>query len=126
MLSHKRSRRFSCLGIVCGGFFVFALAFAVFGWGLHAKLSLYHIPAQMHGTSVAKLLSERERPMDQAQAFSANDFDIDSVQHSVVALSLEAVQTTPEKYWTDEPRPPSRPIAFRGPTLRRPPPANNA
>ena len=40
-----------------------ALAIAVFGWGLHSKLSLY----QQHGQasakeSVAKLLSERERP----------------------------------------------------------------
>lgn len=126
MAFEKRSRRFTRLGILAGGLFVFALAFAVFGWGLHAKLSLYHAPAPTASTSVAKLLSERERPHDQTQTFSANDFEIASVPRSVVTVSLEPVRTDPEKCRTEEPLPPSRGIAFNGPSLRRPPPPRNA
>ena len=38
------------------------LAFAVFGWGLHYKLTLYEQAAQVRASEpAAKLLSERER-----------------------------------------------------------------
>jgi hypothetical protein len=126
MISNKGSRRFSRLAILAGGLFVFTLAFAVFGWGLHSKLSLYHVPTRPPSASVAKLLSERERPSDQAQAFSSNDFDIGSVLHSVVAISLEPIRITPEKCWDYEPLLPSWAPAFDGPSLRRPPPPHNA
>lgn len=44
-------------------FFAVMLAFAVCGWGLHSKLSLYHCgPASSDGHA-AKLLSQKERPL---------------------------------------------------------------
>lgn len=48
--------------------FIMALAISVFAWGLKYKLSLYEsavTPA--HPISVAKLLSNRERPADTVQ-----------------------------------------------------------
>jgi hypothetical protein len=41
--------------------FLLMLAFAVFAWGLHYKLSLYRSEATQR-QSVAKLLSQKERP----------------------------------------------------------------
>jgi hypothetical protein len=38
------------------------LAFAVFAWGLHYKLSLYHSGSRANAAPAAKLLSPRERP----------------------------------------------------------------
>lgn len=39
------------------------LGLAVFFWGLHYKLSLYHSPVQAaHTSAAAKLLSQKERP----------------------------------------------------------------
>jgi hypothetical protein len=42
---------------------ILIVALAVFGWGLHYKMSLYNSPSD-HSTSVphAKLLSQKERP----------------------------------------------------------------
>jgi hypothetical protein len=39
------------------------LAFCVFQWGLHYKLSLYHVVANEQSRPAAKLLSQRERPV---------------------------------------------------------------
>jgi hypothetical protein len=39
------------------------LAFAVFAWGLHYKLSLYRSETVQHRGPEAKLLSQRERPV---------------------------------------------------------------
>jgi hypothetical protein len=42
--------------------FLLVLAFAVFAWGLHYKLSLYRSEAAQHRQAAAKLLSQKERP----------------------------------------------------------------
>ncbi len=42
--------------------FAVLLALAVFCWGLHYKLSLYHPVNHQGSTQAAKLLSQRERP----------------------------------------------------------------
>lgn len=39
------------------------LAFAVFAWGLHYKLSLYRSGATCSREAAAKLLSQKERPL---------------------------------------------------------------
>jgi hypothetical protein len=39
------------------------LAFTVFFWGLHYKLSLYRSEATQHRQAAAKLLSQKERPL---------------------------------------------------------------
>lgn len=42
--------------------FLLVLAFAVFAWGLHYKLSLYRSAAASQQQPAAKLLSQKERP----------------------------------------------------------------
>jgi hypothetical protein len=50
---------------------ILIVALAVFGWGLHYKMSLYDSPSN-HSTAVphAKLLSQKERPAASAEARS--------------------------------------------------------
>jgi len=50
---------------------ILIVAFAVFGWGLHYKMSLYDSPSS-HSTAVphAKLLSQKERPAASTDAGS--------------------------------------------------------
>ena len=45
------------------GLFLATLAFAVFFWGLHYKLSLYRSNTAQHCSPEAKLLSQKERPV---------------------------------------------------------------
>ncbi len=48
-------------------FAMLLLAIAVFGWGLHYKLTLYQQGAEVRVSEpAAKLLSERERPTENA------------------------------------------------------------
>src|SRR5579863_3202938 len=63
---------------------VVALLFALFGWGLHYKLSLYHLERNSRSSSVepAKLLSEAERRF-------AGKRSIDSLSTVTVARILE-------------------------------------
>ncbi len=49
----------------------FFLAFAVFGWGLHAKLSLYE--ANSHSVSSTAKLSLKERPSQLGEAQSSEE-----------------------------------------------------
>jgi hypothetical protein len=53
-------------------FFALMLAFAVCFWGLQYKLSLYHFSAARTAGPVAKLLSQKERPVSSK--------DVDSVR----------------------------------------------
>jgi hypothetical protein len=107
------------------GVSVLLLAFAVFGWGLHSKLSLYHIRARDCETApIAKLLSERERPADAAQHCYIDHADL-LVTASPVSILLmppsdNGLRTKPRR--DDAPPPPSRTVTFKGPSLRRPPP----
>jgi hypothetical protein len=51
--------------------FFFLLSFAVFGWGLHYKLSLYNTSATSSPTGIAaKLLSQQERATSPEQQIS--------------------------------------------------------
>ena len=58
---HKTRRKYSALALVA------ALSCAVFLWGLQSKLALYH-PAGVHaGLPIAKLLTQKERPLSSAR-----------------------------------------------------------
>jgi hypothetical protein len=115
----------------CGNHFaigvsVLLLALAVFGWGLHSKLSLYHIRARASETApIAKLLSERERPTDTAQHSTVNHADL---HRAALAITVAFLPEPPQDVRQIRPRgdtPPvaSRTLALKGPALRRPPPS---
>jgi hypothetical protein len=107
------------------GVSILLLALAVFGWGLHSKLSLYHIRARTSETApIAKLLSERERPVDMAQHSDVNHADL----HRMALVSLVLIPEPPQDLRQIRPRrdaPPaaSPTFALKGPALRRPPPS---
>jgi hypothetical protein len=104
---------------------ILLLALAVFGWGLHSKLSLYHIRARTSETApIAKLLSERERPVDMAQHSDVNHADL----HRMALVPLVLIPEPPQDLRQIRPRrdaPPaaSPTFALKGPALRRPPPS---
>ena len=108
------------------GVSIFLLALAVFGWGLHSKLSLYHVRARASETDpIAKLLSERERPADTAQHSAVNDADLHvAALASVIVLPPQPAENArPIRPRSEAPPLPSRALATKGPSLRRPPPA---
>jgi hypothetical protein len=105
---------------------ILLLALAVFGWGLHSKLSLYHIGARASETApIAKLLSERERSTETAQHCDVNHSDLHAVAlaTSVVLIPRPAKQTRNTPRRGNAPPLPSRTLALKGPSLRRPPPS---
>jgi hypothetical protein len=108
------------------GVSILLLALAVFGWGLHSKLSLYHIRARASETApTAKLLSERERPTEIVRHRDLNHGDL----HAAALAASAILIPQPVKPASDIPRrgdaPPllSRALALKGPSLRRPPPS---
>lgn len=104
------------------GVSILLLALAVFGWGLHSKLSLYHLRAS-ETTPIAKLISERERPSDTAQHCDLNQDDL----HAVALVTSTFLIPRPVKPLRVLPHradvPPLRTLALKGPSLRRPPPS---
>jgi hypothetical protein len=109
---------------------ILLLAFAVFGWGLHSKLSLYHIRARAsEATPIAKLLSERERPPDVAQHCDLNHDDLHCDLHgaalaaTAILLPQYATQSREIAPRGEAPPLPPRTLASKGPSLRRPPPS---
>ncbi len=108
------------------GVSILLLALAVFGWGLHSKLSLYHVRAgASEAVPIAKLLSERERPSDTAEHCDLNPGDLHAV---ALALSVALVPQPAKQIVVAAPRReslplPSRTLALKGPSLRRPPPS---
>jgi hypothetical protein len=111
------------------GVSILLLALAVFGWGLHSKLSLYHVRARTSETTpIAKLLSERERPTDTAQHSDVNHADLHRVAlASLIVLMPEPPQDVRQiRPRTDAPPAVSRTLALKGPALRRPPPSFGA
>ena len=111
------------------GVSILLLALAVFGWGLHSKLSLYHVRARTSETApIAKLLSERERPTDKAQHSNVNHADL---HRAALAATIVLMPEPPQDVLRIRPRrdaPPaaSRTLALKGPALRRPPPSFGA
>jgi hypothetical protein len=108
------------------GVSVLLLALAVVGWGLHSKLSLYHIRARdSETTPIAKLLSERERPADASQHCYANDADLLVPPPPVSILLMPPAEDGIRAKQPRENAPPlpSRTVTFKGPSLRRPPPS---
>ena len=108
------------------GVSILLLALAVFGWGLHSKLSLYHVRAgASEAVPIAKLLSERERPADTAQHSDVNHADL----HRVALAALVVLMPEPPqdvrriRPRRDAPPAASRTLALKGPALRRPPPS---
>ena len=119
----------ACEGRFAIGVSILLLALAVFGWGLHSKLSLYHIRARTSETApIAKLLSERERPTDTAQHSDVNHADL----HRVALASLIVLMPEPPQDVRQiRPRRDALPVAsctfaLKGPALRRPPPSFDA
>ncbi|HEX6496319.1 MAG TPA: hypothetical protein VF018_12590 [Acidobacteriaceae bacterium] len=107
------------------GVSILLLALAVFGWGLHSKLSLYHVRAHASETApIAKLLSERERPTDTAQHAAVNHADLHRapLASAVVLLPQSSENTRPARPRSETPPLASRTLAIKGPSLRRPPP----
>lgn len=116
----------ACASRCAIGVSILLLAVAVFGWGLHSKLSLYHIRARASGNPpIAKLLSERERPTDTAQRCTVNHADLHAVTlASAVGLLQEpAKNVRPVRPRSDTPPLAFRALALKGPSLRRPPPS---
>lgn len=108
------------------GVSVLLLALAVFGWGLHSKLSLYHVRARASETApIAKLLSERERPTVTAQHRDLNHGNLHAVALAVSAVLIPrpAKQTRDISPRSEAPPLPPRTLALKGPSLRRPPPS---
>ena len=110
---------------ICSGCFIFVLAFSVFGWGLHSKLSLYEVNNES-GTAapIAKLLSEQERPpscLTQHIRAQSNPAQLHVVAFYVAAAS---VPSSAGQFWLQHSVFPLKPIAFSfdGPSLLRPPP----
>ncbi|HEY3987673.1 MAG TPA: hypothetical protein VGM02_00120 [Acidobacteriaceae bacterium] len=120
----KRERK-TCESKFAIGVSVLLLAVAVFGWGLHSKLSLYHIRARASQPApIAKLLSERERPMDSAQHCHLNHAEAYAVAlaATVVLIPRPGKEVREIQPRGDAPPLPSRILVFKGPSLRRPPP----
>ena len=108
------------------GVSILLLAFAVFGWGLHSKLSLYHARARASQTApIAKLLSERERPTDTAQHSDVNHADLHrtALASAVILLPEPAQNLRPIRSRSETPPVVSHTLAIKGPSLRRPPPS---
>jgi hypothetical protein len=108
------------------GVSILLLALAVFGWGLHSKLSLYHIGARASATApLAKLLSERERPADTAKHCDLNQGDIHAVARAASAMLIPrpVKQARVIQRRGDVPPLPPGTLARKGPALRRPPPS---
>jgi hypothetical protein len=111
------------------GVSILLLALAVFGWGLHSKLSLYHIRAgASEAVPIAKLLSQRERSRDTAEHGDLNPGDLHAV---ALALSVALIPQPAKQIVVAAPRReslpvPSRTLALKGPSLRRPPPSHIA
>ncbi len=109
------------------GVSILLLALAVFGWGLHSKLSLYHVRAgASEAVPIAKLLSERERPERYCGTLRSESQTICMPSHLLLSVALvprpakQIVVIAPRR----ESLPlPSRTLALKGPSLRRPPPS---
>jgi hypothetical protein len=110
-----------CDGHFAIGISILLLALAVFGWGLHSKLSLYHLRAP-ETTPIAKLLSERERPTDTAQHCDLNQGDLHLVALAASAILLPRPVKPSRVIPQRVDAPPLRTLVLKGPSLRRPPP----
>jgi hypothetical protein len=104
------------------GVSILLLALAVFGWGLHSKLSLYHLRAS-ETAPIAKLLSERERPMDTAQRRDLNQGDLHAVALAASAILIPRPIKPARIIRQRGDAPPLRTLVLKGPSLRRPPPS---
>jgi hypothetical protein len=108
------------------GVSVLLLALAVFGWGLHSKLSLYHLRARAaEGTPIAKLLSERERPSDTAHHVDLNraELHVAALVATVILMPQHRDDVADRHSRIDTPPRLSLSTARTGPALRRPPPS---
>jgi hypothetical protein len=126
MTHHDKRELNACEGRFAIGVSILLLALAVFGWGLHSKLSLYHIRARASETApIAKLLSERERPADTAQHSTVNHADLHRAALAATIVLMPEPPQDMRQFRQRRQAPPaaSRTFALKGPALRRPPPA---
>lgn len=120
----RRGSRFAVsVTIQCA--LIFFLAFAVFGWGLHAKLSLYE--ANSHSVSATAKLSTKERPSQWSEAQSANAVPPAGVEafasrSLIESLHRAAIEPARLDQVTLTPRAPSRVSLNASALMLRPPP----
>jgi hypothetical protein len=120
-----KDERNTCRSHVSIGVSVFLLAFAVFGWGLHSKLSVYHLRKSASAVApIAKLLSERERPAAAAQYCDVNCSELHTAALAATPILLPRLVTENQPLRSRNDVPPLlwRTVGFNGPSLRRPPP----
>lgn len=105
------------------------LVFALAVWGLHYKLSLYHLSRAHARTPAAKLLSEKERPANVQADDAFMDKSAAPVLHPaapamLVALLLPELNGRLQQNGIVGPQyvSPFRPLAIARPLAARPPP----
>lgn len=104
------------------GAWILLLALAVFGWGLHSKLSLYHVqPHSPLKTQTAKLLSERERMADHMETAAATQPEWTVAKAWPVILLLPS--TVPSAPRREDPPLFACRRVIHGPSFLRPPPS---
>jgi hypothetical protein len=113
------------------GLFVLFLCVAVFGWGLHSKLSLYDaLPTAEHSVPLAKLLSEQERPscvqVERQLKNHAPRQDFFALFALLIDRSLAEPIAKRVRDRQDQADAPPVAFSFSGPSQLRPPPVQAA
>lgn len=104
------------------------LAFAVFAWGLHAKLSLYEAHATPSSATVAKLLITQKTGRDLVASPNSPSFQFRELAFALLATLillpiLSLLWLTPDAFYGWWHKDPSTPAIFSRPpplTLRTP------
>jgi hypothetical protein len=120
MKYESKTRHTQLQGVLPASVFVFVLAFAVFGWGLHSKLSLYRVSSQTPKQSpVAELLCQQERPNQSlSKSPSGPLIYVRWCSPPLFYCSLAELNRGRRVAIT-----PQRLIALKGPSVLRPPPS---
>ncbi len=111
-------RRFS---LSASAVLMFMLGLAVFGWGLHYKLSLYSSSASLSVGQPAKLLSQQERSTPDAQQLAQAEPVIVPVLFAALLFSTFPPSSISRLVRTTAALP-SHEIGMTKALLRRPPP----
>lgn len=94
---HRGSRFAVSVTIQCA--LIFFLALAVFGWGLHAKLSLYE--ANSHSLTATAKLATKERPSQLSEAHSVEKTrptGVEAFASRVLVESMYLAVTEPRQF----------------------------
>jgi hypothetical protein len=100
---------------------MFVLSFAVFAWGLHYKLSLYHSPAVASASAPAKLLSAQERTATRTQVWVQDD--VTPIPTIFLAFLLALIPACEQLFPVTRACVRCSETPLLGPLFRRPPPS---